>query len=829
MSNKRWGKFLSVVLALVLGISVFSMPALAAVNPANPTGTTPLGVSGGGGWVFLHGNAVVIADGKTEGTTKIYVDTNANGVIDEGEEAVTLNETGTAEDGYDLSNTAIYALGDDSYPQKYTSHTGDTLITMTGGKVRELNGAVFVNSIGDFDLNMTGGEVTEKICAGSHKSRDGSVNINIGGDAKIGQAIYGGSENGGCTTSGNVNIIVGGNAKVGGKTYAQGVYGAGQQPGDAVQGKIAITVKENAYIEGTVAGNLYNGDRLQDVEINVQGGTIKEGIYGVYGDKSAAKGIAVNMSGGDTTGNIMGCRNGAVAESVAMGFNGGICNSLVIGNYQGIVNGNVSTTVAGGTLSAGYNGVREGNASAVNNLFELRSGRVGAAVQLNVGSVTVTSADLKISGGTVNGTAEICATPTTTAPNASSIQVSGSPTFGESGKIRLRQNEVVTATGDINSDSGVKIDEINVNTAGTLVVQPAGGITLDKSDYKLVQNTYQLLFGASAQTNNKLWLGTEKTADADKGNLVISTEIGEGAPQSSSNLAELEQKLLKDVQTSDVIAQGTDVHIKLYVENADDTVTEDVKGKIAAYNEKWEKGQYLDIVVKKYVNAEFHSDIKKLPETIKITIDIPQGLLKEGREYTVLKVHEEDGTLTVTELPDLDNTVGTYTFETDSFSIYSLMYYDQPYDQPVTGVTLDKTEATITTAGGTEQLTATVMPENAVNKNVTWSSSDESVAAVDASGKVTAKKNGTVTITVTTEDGQHKETCIIVVNISKDTSGGVTTPGNTTTPGVEAGSPQTGDHSSILFYAILLLLSGVGMASIVLVNRKHRNSTQENR
>lgn len=80
---------------------------------------------------------------------------------------------------------------------------------------------------------------------------------------------------------------------------------------------------------------------------------------------------------------------------------------------------------------------------------------------------------------------------------------------------------------------------------------------------------------------------------------------------------------------------------------------------------------------------------------------------------------------------------------------------------PVTGVSLDKTSASLT-EGETIALTATVNPENATNKNVSWKSDDISVATV-VDGKVTAVKAGTTTITVTTEDGKHSASCSIVV------------------------------------------------------------------
>ena len=80
----------------------------------------------------------------------------------------------------------------------------------------------------------------------------------------------------------------------------------------------------------------------------------------------------------------------------------------------------------------------------------------------------------------------------------------------------------------------------------------------------------------------------------------------------------------------------------------------------------------------------------------------------------------------------------------------------------VTGVSLNKTSLTLT-EGSTSQLTATVEPNNATNRNVTWSSSNSKVATVDGNGKVTAHKAGTATITVTTADGDKTAECKVTV------------------------------------------------------------------
>ncbi len=80
----------------------------------------------------------------------------------------------------------------------------------------------------------------------------------------------------------------------------------------------------------------------------------------------------------------------------------------------------------------------------------------------------------------------------------------------------------------------------------------------------------------------------------------------------------------------------------------------------------------------------------------------------------------------------------------------------------VTGVALDKESLTLT-AGETGTLTATVLPADADNKAVAWTSSDETVAKVSG-GTVTALTPGTATVTATTADGGYTDTCVVTVN-----------------------------------------------------------------
>ena len=101
-----------------------------------------------------------------------------------------------------------------------------------------------------------------------------------------------------------------------------------------------------------------------------------------------------------------------------------------------------------------------------------------------------------------------------------------------------------------------------------------------------------------------------------------------------------------------------------------------------------------------------------------------------------------------TYLLAIDYATGAYTYYTNSGSL-------------ATGITLSQTSLTMN-SGTTAQLTATLSPEGAVG-SVTWTSSDESVATVDANGVVTAVAGGNCTITATAGGSLKTATCAVSV------------------------------------------------------------------
>ena len=102
-----------------------------------------------------------------------------------------------------------------------------------------------------------------------------------------------------------------------------------------------------------------------------------------------------------------------------------------------------------------------------------------------------------------------------------------------------------------------------------------------------------------------------------------------------------------------------------------------------------------------------------------------------------------------------DGSVGESTWSVDSEGIFDL----------VTSLTLNPTSYTFTALNEQMNIVATILPLTANNKTLVWSSTDENIAKVDATGKVTSVNDGSCIITATTTDGTNiSATCNIEVN-----------------------------------------------------------------
>lgn len=97
----------------------------------------------------------------------------------------------------------------------------------------------------------------------------------------------------------------------------------------------------------------------------------------------------------------------------------------------------------------------------------------------------------------------------------------------------------------------------------------------------------------------------------------------------------------------------------------------------------------------------------------------------------------------------------------DNFTVESIPVSSET----VKGVRIS-TKDTILEEGSAFQLTAQVLPENAINKGVVWSSTSSGIATVDSFGMVSALKAGITMIKVSTVEGAFEDSCIVTVNFS---------------------------------------------------------------
>lgn len=143
------------------------------------------------------------------------------------------------------------------------------------------------------------------------------------------------------------------------------------------------------------------------------------------------------------------------------------------------------------------------------------------------------------------------------------------------------------------------------------------------------------------------------------------------------------------------------------------------------------------------------------------------NIYDEGEETTLFQLYKSNlGTYDDIKALDVVTAYGkilkfsTTVYEMNQGAIVAVTPYVAPVVD-VTGVELNETAITLK-EGLSTTLVATVNPNDASNKNVTWESSNPAVASV-ANGVVTAETVGTATITVTTEDGGFTATCAVTV------------------------------------------------------------------
>lgn len=131
----------------------------------------------------------------------------------------------------------------------------------------------------------------------------------------------------------------------------------------------------------------------------------------------------------------------------------------------------------------------------------------------------------------------------------------------------------------------------------------------------------------------------------------------------------------------------------------------------------------------------------------------------------------------------------------------------------VSGVSLNHTSLDMI-IGNNVQLTATIAPSDAYNKNIVWSSSNKSIADVSSSGVVTPKKKGTAIITATTSDGGYTASCTVTVKepaltVEAEISVGTISTNGSSVRSILVKAVASGGSGEYVEYLVMVYRNGV--------------------
>lgn len=742
------------------------------------------------GVVCLNGTPVIITEGADSSKTKLYEDKNSNGILDGDELPIELpNEAGSLEDGYDLSFTQICG------GKSGEACTGDVTITMLGGNIFYIEGTYTGDVTGNFNLRMTGGRV-QMITSAAAGALNGNSEIVIGGNAAVTNAVYGGALNSDVTIGGNVSITIEGNAQIGSGSSDDGVFAGGQQDGSIIAGTGTITVKGGT-VNGQVYSDLFDTTFTQGVTIDIQGGNITGFVQGITNIRSQTPSVAIKIGNAAIGGSVIGVHN-AYVENTSIRIDGGTVGGQLIGAWA----------AKAGTVSI------EVNSGSVQGLIVGKANPNGAAEE------SWKKGTIAVSGGSFNERIMLCNNGVS-APELSEIKLSGNPVFGENGCIVLREGESILQTGAVTGgDGSVRVNAANVNQEGTLIVRPAeASVTLDPKVFTLLNSSWSLVFGDTAESNKNLYLGTEKAPD-DEGEIIKEVNKGENAPDTSLAITakELADMVLTEAEKNQVEG-GTDIKIVLDVEDASDTVGGEDKAKVEAALNGYAVGQYLDISLYKLI-GDSRTNITETPQKLTITIAIPDRLKNMDsqviRTFAVIGVHGGSAEL----LNDLDTNADTITIATDHFSTYAIVYKDTA-----------KSEGGGDEGGGSGSGSGDSGSESGGGSGDGGSESGGSGSGDSGSGSSDSGNGGSGSSdngsgSSNSNSNANSSNSNVNNNGSSDNSSNNGGSGNTSnstgakTGKSKDGEPKTGDSTPLELYATLAMIAGFTYLLLYFTDRK---------
>lgn len=545
------------------------------------------------------------------------------------------------------------------------------------------------------------------------------------------------------TVSGDVHLILANDAKLtvnGGISVNAGnsltVY-AQPAENDKTTGSLTVeNVEEgNAGIGGDVQ---QSGDTItiNGGEINATGGKGGAGIGG--GSKINGSGGTITINGGEITAN--GGDNGA-------GIGGGGASS---GGIITINGGTIATT--GGNLGAGIGGGDNdsGGEITINGGDKIIATGNGGGAGIGGGNYGA-GGMIEINGGNITANGQGSSSACGGAGIGGGSQQSG-------GTITIHGGEIV-ATG-YSGSAGIG-SGFAASIGSATVINIDGGIVTATCSDDALETLGGAGIGGGGAANSSVAItisGGTVTATGGKG----ADGIGNGGGKSSS-------------AQPTTFSTGEDGNAVIYATAGEGTDTEAIVGKDDTSN--WRGVIFLGNDGKIYGDSVTPNENFSVPESSTLTIESGKTLVVAD-EITLTN----EGTITGSGAIRL---YGTLTGKGTIESVQQV--------HPVRNLSLRETNLNMTVGDEPATLTATVEPDTATNKDVTWSSSADSVATV-VDGTVTAVAAGSATITATSvDDPAITATCEVTVKEASDPDPGTDPdePGTDPDPDEPGGEPST--------------------------------------
>ncbi|WP_075878235.1 Ig-like domain-containing protein [Merdibacter massiliensis] len=267
--------------------------------------------------------------------------------------------------------------------------------------------------------------------------------------------------------------------------------------------------------------------------------------------------------------------------------------------------------------------------------------------------------------------------------------------------VTLNEKETTTLTATLAPEGAVETLEWTTDNAKVATVDENGKVTAvapGKATITVKAGTFEASCTVTVNAVSEVTVETpaidttnkdEVQAGLTAGDQTAAQEVIKDTVEQIKDVAGNEQTVVNAVSTA--VTEGKDITTELVINKVEENkvASEDITAVETALSYLQDKAgatsgtvaQYLDINVLVKVDGTTVGELNQLSKEITVSIAIPTELQTEGRQFYVIRVHGDE----ITRLPLTKNADGTYSFKTDRFSTYALVYVDGATESYLTG------------------------------------------------------------------------------------------------------------------------------------------------